>query len=218
MKSSFAKFFRLVVVTSGLALVMAAASGATAPIAVTADQTSTIKKISNYILSIKNLRGEFTQISPKGNVSRGVFFISRPGKMRFEYAPPNPFVIVADGKWLTVKQRLKDQSEKGDQFPLCETPLRFLLCENVDLLRDTNILGFEQADGLATVTIEERKSSFGGQIVLVFDETRNELQQWIVIDGKGRRTTVQLENMEAGVTPDPKLFVAKINRSAKDAK
>ena len=197
---------------------MATASNATAPIAITADQTSVIKKIGNYILSIKNLKGEFTQISPKGNVSRGVFFISRPGKMRFEYAPPNPFVIVADGKWLTVKQRLKDQSEKGDQYPLCETPLRFLLCENVDLLRDTNILGFEQADGLATVTVEEKKSSFGGQIVLVYDETKNELQQWIVIDGKGRRTTVQLENMVAGVTPDPRLFVAKINRSEKDAK
>jgi len=218
MKSSLARFFRHALAALGLALAMATASSATAPISVTADQTSTIKKISDYITSIKNLKGEFTQISPKGNVSRGVFFISRPGKMRFEYAPPNPFVIVADGKWLTVKQRLKDQTEKGDQYPLCETPLRFLLCENVDLLKDTNILGFEEADGLATLTVEERKSSFGGQIVLVFDENKNELQQWIVIDGKGRRTTVQLENMVAGAAADPRLFVSKINRDEKDAK
>lgn len=218
MKSSLASLIRNTLLAAGLALATAAPSGATAPITVTAEQTSVIKKISNYILSIKNLKGEFVQISPKGNISRGVFFISRPGKMRFEYAPPNPFVIVADGKWLTVKQRLKDQSEKGDQYPLCETPLRFLLCENVDLLKDTNIISFEQADGLATLTVEERKSSFGGQIVLVFDENKNELQQWVVIDGKGRRTTVQLENMVAGVAADPKLFVAKINRNEKDAK
>src|SRR5437870_3819069 len=169
MKSSLLRFLTTIFAALGFTLAVAAAASATAPITVTADQTSVIKKISDYIISIKNLKGEFTQISPKGNVSRGVFFISRPGKMRFEYAPPNPFVIVADGKWLTVKQRLKDQAEKGDQYPLCETPLRFLLCDGVDLLRDTNILAFEEADGLATVTVEERKSSFGGQIVLVYD-------------------------------------------------
>jgi outer membrane lipoprotein-sorting protein len=52
-----------------------------------------------------------------------------------------------------------------------------------------------------------------GQLVLVFDSTRKALQQWVVIDGKGRRTTVSLENIEAGVAADPKLFEIKIDRS-----
>lgn len=202
-----------------LGILMAGAAGSCAwasnPIAVTASQAGSIQKISDYINGFTNLQGEFTQISPKGNLSRGVFFISKPGKMRFEYAPPNPFLIVADGKWLTIKNRAK---EKGDQFPLSETPLRLVLGEKVDLLKDTDILDFEEADGLTTLTLEDKGGSLGGKLVLVFDQNRKALQQWVVIDGKGRKTTVSLENLVAGVKPDPKLFVVKISRTGKDGK
>jgi outer membrane lipoprotein-sorting protein len=183
---------------------------------VTPEQAASIDAISQYINSFKTLQGEFSQISPKGNLSRGVFYIQKPGKMRFEYAPPNPFLIVADGKWLTIKNVKK---EKGDQFPLSQTPLRLVLGNKIDILRDTDILGFEEQDGITSVTLEDKESTLGGgQLTLVFDKTRNALQQWVVIDGKGRRTTVTLENVVAGVKPDPKLFVVKINRKQRDSR
>jgi outer membrane lipoprotein-sorting protein len=134
--------------------------------------------------------------------------------MRFEYAPPNPFLIVADGTWLKVKNVKK---EKGDQFPLSQTPLRLVLSNTVDILKDTKILDYQDQDGILSVTIEDKKNTLAnGQLTLVFDTTRNALQQWVVIDGKGRRTTVSLENVVAGVEPDPKLFVVKIDRKNKD--
>ncbi len=179
-------------------------------IKLTAEQKQSVEAISDYMNSFTSMRGEFTQISPKGNMSRGVFFISKPGKMRFEYAPPNPFLIVSDGKWLTIKNVKK---EKGDQFPLSQTPLRLVLGKKVDILKDADVLGFEEQDGLVSVTLEDKETTLGGgQLTLVFDQTRKELQQWVVIDGKGRRTTVTLENLEADVQNDPKLFVVKINR------
>jgi outer membrane lipoprotein-sorting protein len=199
----------MVIVATTLAIT-APASLASAPMQITTEQAGAIQKISDYINSFRDLQGEFTQLSPKGNLSRGIFYISKPGKMRFEYAPPNPFLIVADGRWLTIKDRAK---EKGDQFPLSETPLRLVLGDQVDILRDARILGFEEADGLITVTLEDKDSAMGGQLMLVYDETRNALQQWVVIDGKGRRTTVSLENIVTGVTPDPKLFQVKIVRA-----
>jgi outer membrane lipoprotein-sorting protein len=185
------------------------AAQAAKPIQLSAEQTESVQKIAAYINGISSLRGEFTQISPKGHVSKGVFLISKPGKMRFEYAPPVPLLIVSDGKWLTIKNTKK---EKGDQVPLSSTPLRLVLGKNVDLLKETNILAIEQADGLTSVMLEDRKGKLGGQLILVFDETRNELQQWVVIDGKGRRTTVSLANIETGVKIDPKQFVVKFNR------
>lgn len=199
----------------GLAALAIAPAMAAKPVTVSPQQAKSIDAISNYLNSFKTLQGEFTQISPKGNVSRGIFFISKPGKMRFEYAPPNPFLIVADGRWLTIKNRAK---EKGDQFPLSETPLRLVLNEKINLLQDTRILGFEEADGLTTVTLEDTDSALGGQLVLVFDQKRKLLQQWVVIDNKGRRTSVTLDNVVAGVKPDPKLFVVKINRKERDSK
>ena len=212
MMKIFLKIFQLLVISIGLATAPAMAAKA---INVTPQQAASINAISAYINSFKTMQGEFSQISPKGNLSRGVFYISKPGKMRFEYAPPNPFLIVADGKWLTIKNRAK---EMGDQFPLSQTPLRLVLGEKVDLMRDTKILGYEEQDGLVSVTLEDNDGSLGGQLTLVFDQTRKALQQWVVIDSKGRRTTVSLENVVAGVKTDPKLFVVTFNRKEKEAK
>lgn len=214
MKNALLKAFRFLAIGAGLAILQQVALAAK-PIEVTAEQATSIQHINEYINGFKNLQGDFTQVSPKGNLSRGVFFISKPGKMRFEYAPPNPFLIVADGRWLTIKNRAK---EKGDQFPLSETPLRLVLGNEVDLLKDTNILAFEEAAGLTTLTLEDKEGIMGGQLILVFDQNQKALQQWVVIDSKGRRTTVSLENIVAGVEPDPKLFVVKINREEKDTK
>jgi outer membrane lipoprotein-sorting protein len=184
-------------------------------IALTEEQAASINKISAYMNSFSTMQGEFTQISPLGNVSKGVMLISKPGKLRFDYAPPNPFLLVSDGKWVTLKNRKK---EKGDQFPLSATPLRLVVSPKINLLKDANILGFEQADGIDQVTLEDKGGSMGGKIVLIFDENQNVLQQWIIIDGKGRRTTVTLANLEADVKIDPKLFVVKIERKEKESK
>jgi len=208
------KILRLAALGGLLAGAVALPAQAAQAIQVTDAQASSIQRITDYINSFTSLQGEFTQVSPKGNLSRGIFYISKPGKMRFEYAPPNPFLIVADGKWLTIKNRSK---EKGDQFPLSETPLRLVLDKKVDLLRDTNILAFGEQDGLTSVTLEDKGGSLGGTLVLVFDQNRKELQQWIVIDSKGRRTTVTLDKIEPGVKVDPQLFVVKIDRKARDA-
>ena len=204
------QFSRRTVLGFAVAMFVAAPAVAAKPIALTPQQVTSINAVSDYLNSFRTLRGEFSQISPKGNLSRGVFFISKPGKMRFEYAPPNPFLIVSDGTWLTIKNTKK---ETGDQFPLSQTPLRLVLGTKVDIAKDTDILGFDEQDGLTSVTLEDRDASLGsGQLTLVYDQTRKALQQWIVIDGKGRRTTVTLENLETGINNDPKLFVVSIDR------
>jgi outer membrane lipoprotein-sorting protein len=204
------QFSRRAFLGLGLASLALLSGPATAAVTLSPEQEAAVNGISDYLNSFKTMQGEFTQVSPKGNLSRGVFYISKPGKMRFEYAPPNPFLIVSDGTWLTVKNVKK---EKGDQFPLSQTPLRLVLANKIDILQETKILDFQDQDGILSVTLEDKKNTLGsGQLMLVFDQTRNALQQWVVIDGKGRRTTVTLENVTAGIETDPKLFVVKINR------
>ncbi len=185
------------------------------PISLSPEQTESINKISAYMNSFMTLQGEFTQTGPTGRVSKGQMYLSKPGKLRFDYAAPNPFLLVSDGRWVTFKNRAK---EKGDQFPLATTPLRLVVSKEIDLLSETKVMGFEQAGGITSVVLEERDGVLGGQIVLVFDETQNLLQQWIIIDGKGRRTTVELANLVADVEIDPKLFVVKINRKEKNSR
>ena len=173
----------------------------------TSDQLKAVEQVSTYFNSFKNLKGEFTQVSPKGRVSAGVFFLSKPGRLRFEYAPPNPFLVVSDGTWVVIEDR---NQKTTDQYPLATTPLKFLLAEEVNLMEEAKIVSVETADGISTIALEDKANLLPGQLVLVFDANRNQLAQWIVEDAQGKRTTISLDRLETGVEPDPKLFVAKI--------
>ncbi len=173
------------------------------------DQKSAVKRLNDYINSFTSLKGEFVQISPRGAQTRGVVMIDKPGKMRFEYAAPNQLLVVSDGKWLSITNKKRD---RGDQFPVNSTPLRLVVSPSIDLLVETDILAFEQTDGLTSVALKDKRSKLGGYIVLVYDETNNVLQQWIVVDGKGQRTTTQLSKLVTGVKLDAKMFVSTIKR------
>jgi outer membrane lipoprotein-sorting protein len=194
-----------------LSSVPAHAATAAKIVTLSGEQKDSVKRINTYINSFKTLQGRFTQISPKGAQTTGTVMIDKPGNMRFEYDNPSPLLIVADGRWLTITNKKKD---RGDQFPLAATPLRLVVAAKVDLLSETNVLSFEQVDGITSVALQDRKAKTGGYITLVFDETNNVLQQWMVVDGKGRRTTVQLSELETGVTFDPQLFKVKIKRAS----
>lgn len=171
--------------------------------ALSPDQVAAVEQIAAYFNKMRTLQGEFTQVGPKGHVSTGVFYISKPGRLRFEYSPPNPFIVVADGSWVTIKNNAKNTA---DQYPLSATPLRLVLAEQVDLLNEAKIRDVDQDGGLTTLTLEDKDKLVPGHLVLVFDSRKQELQQWVIVDGQGRRTTISLTSVAPGVAPDPALF------------
>jgi outer membrane lipoprotein-sorting protein len=198
------------VITSALAgssPSMAASAAALTQDKLTAAQRETIEKLTSYFNSFRSLKGEFTQVSPKGNVSAGVFYLAKPGKLRFEYAPPNPFLVVSDGRWVVIENRKKKTT---DQYPLAATPLKLLLSEEVDLMKQAKVMSVETVDGLSSITVQDKSKLTPGQIVLVFDNERKQLAQWIIEDGQGKRTTISVANLETEIEADPKLFVVKI--------
>ena len=183
-------------------------------IALSPDQQAAVEEVNTYFNSFRTLRGQFTQLGATGNVTSGVVLISKPGKMRFEYAPPNPFVVVSDGRWVAVVNRSK---KVADQYPLATTPLRLLLGEQMDLLRDAYIKAADIQDGLITLRLQDKDQMVPGELVLIYDSNNYALRQWIVVDGDGRRTTISLEGLEADQPADPKLFVVEIKQK-KEAK
>ncbi|HHN73253.1 MAG TPA: outer membrane lipoprotein carrier protein LolA, partial [Thermopetrobacter sp.] len=170
------------------------------------ERRAAVNRISGFLNSFRTLKGEFTQISPRGRVSTGRLYIARPGRMRFEYQPPNPIVIVSDGTWVAIRNNNRNSV---DYFPLSKTPLRMILAERVDLAREADIRKVERRDDLLIVTLKDRDRSVDGHLVLIFDEKRNSLQQWIVVDGQGRRTTVTLNSLQPGVKLSARLFRVK---------
>jgi outer membrane lipoprotein-sorting protein len=178
-------------------------------IEITPEIQDTVTRINAFFNSFQTMRGKFIQTNPKGSQTRGVMHLAKPGKLRFEYEAPNPLLIASDGKWLTIKNKVK---EKGDQVPLSKTPFRLIVAQKLDLLKEAAVIGFEQKDGFSTVALTDKGGSLSGQIILVFDDQANALSQWIIVDGKGQRTTVQLSKLEKDVKIDPKLFAVTIKR------
>jgi outer membrane lipoprotein-sorting protein len=202
-------FARIILIVAASLALFTTAEARQRGIDLTPEQQQAVEDVNAYFNSFTNLRGDFTQPGNSGNVTSGVVLISKPGKMRFEYAPPNPFVVVSDGRWVAVVNRNK---RAADQYPLSVTPLRLLLGEHMDLLKSAVINAVDMQDGLITIHLEDKDQMVSGELVLIFDSNANTLKQWVVIDGQGRRTTISLDKLVMNQPADPKLFWIDIDR------
>jgi outer membrane lipoprotein-sorting protein len=150
------------------------------------------------------LNGTFVQVGPDGARTKGEFHIQKPGKVRFEYEPPTPIEIVADGQSVVVRDR---RLATQDLYPLSQTPLRFLLSERIDLLKDTNVVEVRADDMYVTVTIEEKQAVIGtSRLMMMVGAKDFQLKQWTVTDPQGFDTTVAVSNLDSSKRPDPGLF------------
>jgi len=167
-------------------------------------QKAQAAKVSNYLSSLQTLVGNFVQVGPDGSKTKGDFYIQKPGKVRFEYDPPTPIDIIADGSSLVVRYR---NLATQDVYPLSQTPLRFLLSDRIDLMKDTNVVNVTADDVFISVTIEERQALVGtSRLMLMIGAKDGQLKQWTVTDPQGYDTTIAVYNLDATKKVDPGLF------------
>jgi outer membrane lipoprotein-sorting protein len=167
-------------------------------------QKAQAAKISNYLSSLQTLVGNFVQVGPDGTKTKGEFYIQKPGKVRFEYESPNPIAIIADGSMLAVRDR---RLSTQDLYPLSQTPLRYLLSDRIDLLKDTNVVSVTADDMFISVTIEERQLLTGtSRLMLMVGVKDGQLKQWTVTDPQGYDTTVAVYNLDTSKKLDPGMF------------
>ena len=186
-----------------LALAAAFPAAARPPIALSEEQIGVVRQINAYINALGSLKGRFTQIGPSGEFAEGDFYLQRPGRMRFEYARPNPILVIADGFWVGIEDRSLRSTQK---YPLVTTPLSLLLGERVDLIKDARIVGFEDRDGHIAVTVEANAGTTPGELTLIFGGPLMTLKQWTVVDAQGLTTQVAVFDLVQGVDLNPKLF------------
>jgi outer membrane lipoprotein-sorting protein len=172
--------------------------------AITPAQRTQVDKASAYLSSLQQLVGNFVQIGPDGSRVKGEFYIQKPGRIRFEYDPPSPIQIIADGESVIVRDR---KLATQDLYPLSQTPLRYLLSERIDLLRDTNVVGVRADDTFVTIVIEERQPLVGtSRLVMMLGAKDYQLKQWTITDPQGYDTTVAVSNLDRSKRPDPDMF------------
>jgi outer membrane lipoprotein-sorting protein len=175
-----------------------------------AKQRSIIDRVNAYLTSVQSLVGDFVQVGPDGSRTEGQFYMQKPGRVRFEYDPPSPVELISDGQSLVVRDR---RLATQDFYPLSQTPLRFLLADRIDLLRDTNLMAVYADDLFVTLVIEERHVIGGThRLMLMFGAKDFRLRQWTITDPQGYDTTVALYNLDSSRRPDPSLFTINYER------
>ncbi len=163
-----------------------------------------LSEISNYLNKMKTVQTSFTQVNDDGSLSTGKLWIQRPGKMRFEYDPPDSAVVLARSGSVQIFDPKSNQPP--EQYPLKRTPLSLVLARNVNLGQANMVVGHD-FDGTATVvTAQDPKNPESGRIELMFTDNPVELRKWVIHDNAGTQTTVLLGELTEGGRLDQSLF------------
>ena len=168
------------------------------------EQRGIIERVNTYLSNMQVLSGKFVQVAPDGRRTQGEFYISKPGRVRFEYDDPSPIELIADGQSVVVRDR---NLATQDVYPLSQTPLRFLLADHVDLMKDTSLVAVYADDVFVTVVVEEKNGIVGtSRLMIMFSAKDMQLKQWTVTDPQGYDTTVAVYNLDTSKRPDPSMF------------
>jgi len=189
--------------TGGGATETESAPAAAAPAAVPQQSTETLARLEAYLNQVTTLHARFVQVSSNGAFAEGDLYLDRPGRLRFEYDPPHPALLIANGVTLLYYDR---DLEQATFLPLWETPLWFLIRERVDLTDGLEVVDITQGAAVIKVTLRSTDDGGEGEVTLVFADRPISLHSWEIHDAQGIVTQVALVNPEFGVSIDRELF------------
>jgi outer membrane lipoprotein-sorting protein len=194
-----------VVLGCGVALRSAVVYGAAPPPASTLSpqDTADLQRITAYLNGMRTMYARFQQVSAGGASASGQLWMARPGRMRFEYDPPSPILLLADMFYVYyIDKQLVEMSKVG----LKSTPAWLLLRDPVTF-DDLIITRFERGANALRITVVEKAEPDNGSLTMVFSDRPLALRQWTIVDQQRKATTVSLSDERFGVALDPKLFV-----------
>lgn len=174
-------------------------------------ERAAIVRIEEYLNSIVTMEARFLQVSSNGNYAEGKLHLSRPGKMRLEYDPPVPvLIIVAKGNLIYVDKEL----EQVSYVDADDTPAGFLVREKISLFSDELIItGFAQEAQALRLNLVRAADPLEGNLTLVLADRPMQLKKWAVTDAQGVTTTVSLLGTRFGTDIDPEIFVFRDPRN-----
>jgi outer membrane lipoprotein-sorting protein len=163
-----------------------------------------IPEVETYINSIRTLQARFVQSNPNGSVVQGTLYVSRPGRMRFQYDPPSQLKIVADGRQVTMWD---PPNRDFGQWPIGWTAASFLVMEPFRLSGDITVVANQRTpDGLLALTLVQTRKPQEGKVVVRLSENPMQLRGWSIIDNRGQKVDVSLTNLQTGVQLADSLF------------
>lgn len=173
-------------------------------------EKSQVQRIEDYLNAISTLSSRFMQVTDRGQFAQGEFLMARPGRMRIDYDPPMPVLIVSDGTWVMYKDEELDQVS---HMLLSQLPASMFIGETVDFFgEDLMVTNFEDEAGVQRLTLQRAEDPSEGALTLVFETKPIQLKKWSVVDAQGTTTTVSLLGPKFGDKLSGDLFIVDSTR------
>ena len=181
-------------------LILSAAAGAQAP---APDRAAVLARVEAYLNGLSTLKARFLQVAQNGASAQGTAWIWRPGRMRFDYDPPEPLLLVASGGQVMMIDR---ELRQPTTVPASATPLGLLLRDPIRLSGDITVSAVERRGGFLHVSLLRASAPAEGRLTLSFEEQPMQLRQWTVVDAQARETRVTLYEIETGIRLNTRMF------------
>jgi outer membrane lipoprotein-sorting protein len=165
--------------------------------------SAVLRQIEAYMNGLTSLKAQFLQIGPDGGTSTGTMWLVRPGRLRFQYNPPSPLLLVASHGLVVFRDNKLDQTSN---IPEGQTPLGLLLRDKISLTGDVTVTDFQRPPGLIDITLVKTAAPGDGSLTLVFDANPLALTGWSVVDAQGRETRIRLTDITFGGSYDNSMF------------
>lgn len=176
------------------------------PYKLTDSDKALLARIEKYLTGVHTISSEFIQSAPNGDISSGKFFLQRPGKLRMEYLPPMPVLMVTSGSQIIYYDKELDQVT---HIPLESTLIGFLARDDVKFDDTVTITNIEHADKSLSVSLVQTKRPKDGSLTLEFSDAPLALHNMMVKDSAGQVTTVSLNNSRFNFPIPAGLFIFK---------
>ncbi len=177
------------------------------PVVPLSHDAADIAQAISALRAITTLRADFVQTDSAGGRLSGVLTMKRPGKIRFQYQPGVPLLIVSDGAALTM---IDYEVRQVQRWPIRNSPLGALLDPNKDVARFARINPTGRADLISMAVRDPGHPEYGTLTLLLVRKASApgglELDSWIATDAQSRRTIVRLINPRYGVPVDEAAF------------
>lgn len=180
-----------------------AAPAASADVKGADTKAADLTRIEKYMNNVRTMTARFLQSTSDGGEAQGTLYLSRPGKLRLEYDPPTPVLIVSDGNLV---HYYNSELNQVSQVSLSSTPASVLVRDTYKLDGDIRVTNYERGPGVIRVTLTQANNPDAGSLELTFEDNPLILKQWKVTDPQGVVTTVALSDTHRDVTLSPKLF------------
>lgn len=167
-----------------------------------------VAKVEHYLNGLTTVTSKFTQVAPDGNIAEGVFYLQRPGKMRWEYDPPVPIVMVGKDGTLTYYDK---ELQQTNHIPIKDTLAGFLTRERISLTDNIVIDSIEQDAGMVRVALHQKSAPDEGGLTLEFAEAPFRLNSMSITDATNQETRIAFSGAVFGQPIDQKKF--DINRA-----